>query len=81
MSWHIVTVKLSTRGRPTHDPANKLTDVCVFSFNCTDSTGEHHSLLVNDTDLEALRATTQLHVTRVELLPDNVIAAIRKSAG
>lgn len=80
MPWYIVTVKLLERGRAPHDPKNKITDTCVFSDECTDQTGAHHSVLLDGDDLAVMRASA-LHITRVELIPDRVIDVIRKSVG
>ena len=42
-TW-VVTVKLETN--PNHDPENKNTGACPVSYECTDSTGQHHSFIV-----------------------------------
>lgn len=80
MPWYIVTVKMSTVGRPKHDPNHKITDVCLFSEECTDVTGAHHSTLIDGDGLAALRASS-LHITRVEEIAESVIDIIRKSGG
>jgi hypothetical protein len=80
MSWYIVTLKLPPHGRAPHDPKNKQTGPCTFSFECTDVTGAHHSVVFDDEGLAHVKMSS-LHVTRVELIPDNVINLIRKSTG
>lgn len=68
----IVTVKLPKN--PKHDPRNKVTGICPATDStwCTDSTGEHHTMLFTapwDTwDVHEVRSffAEQMHVTRVE---------------
>jgi hypothetical protein len=60
----IVTIKLPKN--PHHDPHNKVTAPCEVSDVCTDSTGEHHSVLVEtDEQVEELRQQFG-HITRIE---------------
>lgn len=71
MNYYIVTVKLPKNS--AHDPHNKKTAPCpVTGLLCTDSTGEHHSMIVQaDSESEAAEkvrgATGIRHVTRTEL--------------
>jgi hypothetical protein len=67
----IVTIKLPRN--PHHNPKNKITGGCPFSpdgsIECTDTTGEHHSKLVEGLSVEEVTSRyTQggYHVTRVE---------------
>lgn len=61
--WRLVTIKLPKN--PKHDPHNKVTGPCRVSETCTDSTGEHHTVLIHtDEGLEELKAN--FHITRVE---------------
>jgi len=63
----LVTIKLPKN--PEHDPKNKKTGPCAVAKNCTDTTGEHHTVLVHSVaDVEALRQQFG-HITRVELVP------------
>lgn len=59
----IITVKLPRN--PNHDPRNKQTGGCKYSRNCTDVTGEHHSFLGTQVDVDSLKAEG-VHITRVE---------------
>lgn len=59
----LVTVKLPRN--PQHDPHNKITAPCPVSPNCTDSTGEHHTLLVESEEILA-ELTAKFHITRIE---------------
>lgn len=65
---YIVTVKLAKN--PTHDPKNKVTATCPMGEErCTDTTGEHHSFLVDSLlNLEEVREyfAATYHVTRIE---------------
>lgn len=63
-AW-LVTVKLPKN--PEHDPRAKRTGPCPFSHECTDVTGEHHTLMTGADGLEALRADG-MHITRTERL-------------
>lgn len=58
----LVTIKLPKN--PNHDPHNKVTGQCLLSEVCTDSTGEHHSILVTEKGLGDLQS--KYHITRVE---------------
>lgn len=60
---YIVTVKLPRN--PDHNPRDKKTGRCPVSPECTDSTGEHHSHLV-ETDRLFMALERFSHVTRVE---------------
>lgn len=61
---YVVTIKLSKN--PKHDPHNKVVGSCPFTSHCTDSTGEHHSTVVDSPEMvEAIRSEYK-HVTRVE---------------
>lgn len=66
----IVTVKIAKLG--SHDPRNKKTGECVVSADCSDVTGQHHSLLVEATDAAGAAVVARRHgfatVTRVEAL-------------
>jgi len=60
----LVTIKLPKN--PNHDPHNKVTGPCPVSSECTDSTGEHHTVLVtSDEEIAALREEFG-HITRIE---------------
>ena len=60
----LVTIKLPRN--KNHDPHNKITAECPVSTDCTDSTGEHHTVIVySDAEVEGLRATFG-HITRIE---------------
>lgn len=68
MTTYIVTIK--DPKNPRHNPHNKVTSECTRSDVCTDSTGEHHSFIV-ETELspgEVIAAfrSAGTHVTRVE---------------
>ena len=61
----IVTVKFGFNDK--HDPKNKKVGQCPWSMNCTDSTGAHHSVLIDAPDRQAVEAMFQsYHVTRIE---------------
>lgn len=63
---YIVTIKLPKN--TMHDPKNKKTSHCVSNPVCTDSTGEHHSFLVNANSLKEIRDYYDgVHITRIEL--------------
>lgn len=82
MNWYIVTV----RGEkdPEHDPKAKRTGECEVSPECTDVTGEHHSLLMEATSADAARAlllsSRYEHVTRVERVPDDAVDRLSQKA-
>lgn len=60
----LVTIKLPKN--PDHNPREKLTSTCAVSPECTDSTGEHHTVAVyTDDEVDALR-TRFGHITRIE---------------
>ena len=61
----LVTVKLPKN--PDHDPHAKVTAECPVNQGqlCTDSTGEHHTVLVeSNSELERLKRLH--HITRIE---------------
>ena len=68
----IVTVK--DKKNPNHDPRNKVENKCRWSEWCTDSTGEHHSFLLENfdgiSDVEVWLDTVYpgVHITRIELV-------------
>lgn len=60
----IVTIKLPKN--PNHNPHAKVTGPCPVSSVCTDSTGEHHSVIVHsEAEIEQLRERFK-HITRIE---------------
>ena len=66
---YVVTVKHPSN--PLHDPLTKVTGPCPASANCTDATGEHHSLVVRANSVTAVLqyfASRNTHVTRIEEL-------------
>ena len=56
----------------SHDPSHKRTGKCPIRCigQCTDQTGEHHSLLVFGQDLEKIKQKVEkmfdFHITRIE---------------
>jgi hypothetical protein len=65
MSQFLVTVKLPRN--PEHYPRNKVVGKCpVSGQRCTDTTGEHHTLLWVGTESEAMTAFEKYHITRIE---------------
>ncbi len=61
----LVTVKLPRN--PAHDPTNKITGKCPVRGQCTDVTGQHHTLLIEAESIEAAAACfPDMHVTRIE---------------
>lgn len=64
----LVTVKLPRN--PKHDPKNKVSGLCPLSGKtCTDVTGEHHSEIIHETNIDNVRASYRsagFHVTRIE---------------
>lgn len=68
MNMFIVTIKVEKN--PNHNPRAKVTAVCPVSSTCTDSTGEHHSVLMEAESAEDARErvfkSAGVHVTRVE---------------
>lgn len=71
LSRWAVTLKLPRN--PEHDPANKITGPCPMApdMTCTDTTGQHHTILVFARDEAhagalAVQRTGVQHVTRVE---------------
>lgn len=62
----LVTVKLPRQ--KDHDPANKITGTCPVSGKiCTDTTGQHHTILVEANSVEDAGARfPNLHITRIE---------------
>ncbi len=66
---YLVTLKLARN--PDHDPQNKVTGRCPANpaTECSDVTGEHHTVpVLTDEQLEELQ-NAGLHITRVEKLP------------
>lgn len=60
----LVTIKLPKN--PDHNPHSKVTAPCPVSSSCTDSTGEHHTMLVT-TEAEMNEVRKQFgHITRIE---------------
>lgn len=71
MTLYIVTIKQRNIG---HDPSNKKTGECLTSRECTDSTGHHHSYLVEADSIKAIIEDTKVHITRIEIaLPITVV--------
>jgi hypothetical protein len=72
MTVYVVTVKLPRN--EAHDPRNKVTAPCPLSGReCTDQTGEHHSVLVEAQSAIGARdyfIAAGVHVTRVEAVGD-----------
>lgn len=72
MTAYVVTVKLPRN--EAHDPRNKVTAPCpVSGRECTDQTGEHHSVLVEAQSATEARdrfTAEGIHVTRVEMVED-----------
>jgi len=71
MQSFIVTIK--TPKNPFHNPHNKQTNYCPATGHgeCTDATGEHHSLAVNALSIEDAKkyfTDKGMHVTRIETL-------------
>lgn len=60
---YLVTIKLPRN--PDNNPHDKRTGPCPVSAECTDSTGEHHTFLL-ETDRLQLALARYSHVTRVE---------------
>ena len=60
---YLVTIKLPRN--PDHNPRDKKTGPCPTSTECTDSTGEHHTFLL-ETDRLFMALARYEHVTRVE---------------
>jgi hypothetical protein len=66
MPAFIVTLKVDVP-KGSHDPQNKKTGPCLWSPECTDVTGAHHStLVVTESKEEAAAIFGDQHVTRVE---------------
>lgn len=73
---YIVTVKLPKT--PGHDGRNKIAGPCpagpgplsgLDRLHCTDTTGEHHSFLMDasgPSEIEFRMAERKIHVTRIE---------------
>ena len=65
---YLVTVRLAKNS--AHNPREKVTGTCpVGDETCTDTTGEHHTFLVESgLSVEDVRTTyeSNYHVTRVE---------------
>lgn len=61
----LVTVKLPKN--PVHNPRNKVVGRCPLSGEyCSDTTGEHHTLLWDGSPEEARVAFEKYHITRIE---------------
>lgn len=74
MAVQLVTIKLPKNLE--HDPHNKVASNCETSPGCTDSTGEHHTMLVvDDVEMEGLRKV--YHITRVEQISDHRMHRLR----
>lgn len=64
---YLVTVKV--KKNPNHDPHNKVTGLCpVTGLECSDVTGEHHTLTSYLGSIEECREFwgKEYHVTRIE---------------
>lgn len=71
MGLFIVTVKRDSD--PNHNPHMKLFGDCPESGrSCTDTTGAHHSVLVQAPTLQKVRAALKgkVHITRIEEVTD-----------
>ncbi|MDF2915861.1 MAG: hypothetical protein K0S70_78 [Microbacterium sp.] len=64
----IITIKLPKN--PAHNPHAKITGGCAVATECTDSTGEHHTLVIYDETGagEADVRERYSHITRVETI-------------
>lgn len=61
----MVTVKLPRN--PAHNPRDKVSGLCpVGGAYCTDTTGEHHTVLREGTLAEVESMFTGKHITRIE---------------
>lgn len=60
----LVTIKLPKN--PEHDPRDKKTGACAVSRECTDVTGEHHTVAVRDDGAVQMLRDRYGHITRVE---------------
>ena len=71
MALFLVTIKLPRN--PEHDPKNKIAAPCPANRNnwCTDSTGEHHTEIVNAIDEKEIPKlyAKGTHITRIESVP------------
>lgn len=63
---YIITTK--DPRNPGHNPHSKVTGGCTRADMCTDSTGEHHSFLLETSvsPEEIKEALAPMHVTRIE---------------
>lgn len=65
---YLVTVKLPRN--PKHDPRRKVAGNCpVTGLYCTDVTGEHHTVLIEASDVTTAEVDARMlygHVTRIE---------------
>ena len=63
----IVTLKFRQEG---HNAREKKEGICLASRHCTDSTGHHHSILIEgstrDVVIEKIKRNFDLHITRIE---------------
>ena len=72
MRQYIVTIKV--RKDPAHNPYDKKTqnkEIGSTEHNCTDATGEHHSMLVNangykEAESKVNKRLGPIHITRIE---------------
>lgn len=71
MRQFMVTVKLLRQ--PGHDPLEKVTGLCPITDSaamCTDTTGQHHTVLVEGDSITHVMADWKMrrghHVTRIE---------------
>ncbi len=63
----IVTVKF--RPVKNHDPKKKVVGKCAWSNTCTDSTGGHHSVLVEAESIAKIEEDfMSYHITRIEVI-------------
>lgn len=69
--YFLVTVKLPHD--PRHNPRNKVAGACPISHAyCSDTTGEHHTVIVRANSPEQVLHTftdDDIHVTRIEQVP------------
>jgi hypothetical protein len=70
MKRWIVTVK--TKQDKQHNPHDKKRGPCLFSDDCTDVTGAHHSFIVLAQTVKEVKDVVKrvygdIHITRIEL--------------
>jgi hypothetical protein len=77
MKQYIVTIKKYQKG---HNPHKKQTKKCLVSSYCTDSTGHHHSVLVEALTEEKVRQIIAqkygYHITRIEVVDQKLVEEI-----